>query len=137
MQPEPTAVSQPKFFVDSHPAEPLASIQHGHDFCGDDHRVSGSLRRGVAGDRAGVLSGAALDERGSPLNGSTPSSPLVDRGTGYEHENDTASSLSSSQHAGLGFNLVASSRQCTVPFEAFPNGMTSHPFVYYLILYIF
>lgn len=111
MQPEPTAVSQRSSFVDSHPAEPLDSTQHGHDFCGDDHRVSGSLLRGVAGDRGEVVPGTAQDERDSPLNGS-------------------ASSLSSLQHAELGFNAVASSRQCTVPFEAIPNGTMSHPFVY-------
>lgn len=129
MQPEPPAVSQHTPFVDSHPAEPLNSIQHGPDLCGDDHRVSGSLPHGVAGDRSEVVPGSARDAGHSPLNGSVsvPSSPLVSGFSGYGYENEKASasstfSASPLQQSELGFRVTDSSRRSPVPFEAFPNG---------------
>ena len=129
MQPEPPAVSQHTPFVDSHPAEPLNSIQHGPDLCGDDHRVSGSLPHGVARDRAEVVPGSARNAGHSPLNGSASvsSSPLVSGFSGYGYENEKASasstfSASPLQQSELGFRVTDSSRRSPVPFEAFPNG---------------
>lgn len=68
MQSETPAVSQRTPFLDPPQADPLNTTQHGHDLCGDDHRVSGSLRRGETGDGAGVVLGPAPDEGDSPLN---------------------------------------------------------------------
>ena len=122
MQPEPPAVSQHTPFLDSHPAEPFNSIQHGPDRCGDDHRVSGSLPHGVARDRAEVVPGSARNAGHSPLNGSASvsSSPLVSGFSGYENEKASASSTFSQSE--LGFTVTGSSRRSPVPFEAFPNG---------------
>ena len=127
MQPEPPAVSQHTPFLDSHPAEPFNSIQHGPDRCGDDHRVSGSLPHGVARDRAEVVPGSARNAGHSPLNGSASvsSSPLVSGFSGYENEKASASSTFSAsplQQSELGFRVTDSSRRSPVPFEAFPNG---------------
>lgn len=99
MQSETPAVSQRTPFPDSPQADPLNTTQHGHDHCGDDHRVSGTLRRGETGDSAGVVPGSAPDEGDSPLNDSVFSCSI---GNGR----DKSSPL-----------------QSRVSFETFPNGL--------------
>lgn len=143
MQPEPPAVSQHTPFLDSPPADPFNSIQHGPDLCGDDHRVSGSLPHGVAGDRSEVVPGSARDAGHSPLNGSVSvsSSLLVSGFSGYENEKASAASSTFSasplQQSELGFRVTDSSRRSPVSFEAFPNGGLSWSLVWSLIRRIF
>lgn len=117
MQPEPTAVSQHTFPVDSSPIDP-SSTQHGHDL--DDAQVSDFLEREDIRDSADVSSMSPRDELpGASLKEVygrfTP--PSADRV--IQHEN-ALSSLN--QTADAAFRLLAINGHVQTSFETLPNG---------------